>query len=129
MDDNDFFEKLRAFRKEYEKIFREASDQKLVEMHNGACGIGAWGFYVAEYTHARADELKRRFPDTTVIIFKNEFGTESYSLKKRGVWIAHINGVKTLACSELDDHPPTKSWIDPINKDSPGKIPDSMSLN
>lgn len=112
MDKNDFFEKLRAFREKYEKIFRESSDEELVRMHNSACGIRAWGWYVAEYTGARMDELKRRFPDTTTIIFKNEHGKDSYSLRKCGVWIAYINGVKTLACSELDVLPPTKRRAD-----------------
>lgn len=129
MDKNDFFEKLRAFREEYEKIFRESSDEELVRMHNSACGIRAWGWYVAAYTFARMEELKRRFPDTTVVISKNEFGLDQYSLKKRGVWIANISGVKTLACSEIDNQPPTKPKTEPLDKDQPRQILDSMSLN
>jgi len=129
MERDDLNKKLQLFKEEYQIIFGEMTDQYLVDRHNSACEIKAWGLFIAVYTEARMEELLKRFPDTTTVVKRNARGFYSYSLRPCGVWIADISGVKTLACSELDDHPPTQPWIDPINKDSPGKIPDSMSLN
>jgi hypothetical protein len=108
MKNHEFNESLRKFRECCEKRFSEMTDQELVDAHNSATHHRGFGWYVAAYTNARKMELKKRFPDTTTIIFKTRYGDEVYSLRNCGAWIAWINGVKTMACSDLDEKPPTK---------------------
>lgn len=129
MERDELKKQLELFKKEYQQIFGKMTDQKLVDSHNSACKIKAWGLFVAVYTEARKEELLKRFPDTTNVIEKKGDESYSYNLRPRGVWIAYINGVKTLACSELDDQPPTKPKTEPFNKDPDGHQLDSMSLN
>lgn len=122
MEEDEFRKNLRQFREGYAKAFAAMTDQELVDSHNRACGIRAWGWYVTHYTNARMEELKKRFPDTSRVIYTNERGMDSYSLRKCGVWIAYINGLKTLACAELDEHPPTaKTKVKTIREDDEGQ--------
>jgi hypothetical protein len=111
MKNHEFNESLRKFRECCEKRFSEMTDQELVDAHNSATNHRGFGWYVAAYINARKMVLKKRFPDTTTIIFKTRYGDEVYSLRNCGAWIAWINGVKTLACSELDEQPPTKKHV------------------